>query len=682
MKITARVKTKLKTVRKKAAKFWKDKKNRKIIFFVIGAVIIYIIVRQKRTTTTTPGTGTNTGNSGTKTGTDGTISPPDNTDPGSVNLKIITTGMDEHMRITRTTDGDLDYITDNTANGLLPNYERLYMVGAKVIRQDAPLSNYPVARNAGFRILKFNVKKGIQSMNQWPGQGEADNGYYQHDAGQSFDYNVTAAVQTAVYGGAQSGFENSIPANYDPTLEMPQWADIAPDLRLPKGHFFVLSRTDWTMDQVIKKGVTHIRHHEIPRPGGDESQAVQMKEAGLTYDDVPTSFTIFGNPLPNNPNDAQVDAMIARYSFLCDALKIGETMEQQHAIPPESPWLKRFYDGIRAIQKTKFIDKGIPALVCYNYFQFWPTTYHLGQVDASVSKENFRKPLEQLEHTNFSPGGSLSGTNLIMEAVYLGAPDIQQGQVFDLGYKLKLFKRMGYESGVFLAGEHEWRPNNMFLSQYPDGKYYSKGKIPLDPNTLITSTIFSQIYGKVFVQWGGVGKSNGGRIVNKFTFEPTYWKENGASVYKTSSVNPNYNNGANGDVFPYQSHPDFPHQIPGGVGYYGYNGNTDLCRFALQMYADTWGQIGDDGTLNFLSFRIDNGVWIEAVNRDADDMVNAHAEKRGLVDSIHKNGRIAWYFVNPFADNLWHDLDVRFPNGRVVRTRVAGNGTHIKLENM
>ena len=98
------------------------------------------------------------------------------------------------------------------------------------------------------------------------------------------------------------------------------------------------------------------------------------------------------------------------------------------------------------------------------------------------------------------------------------------------------------------------------------------------------------------------------------------------------------------------------------------------------MYADTWGQIGDNGTQNFLSFRIDGGAWTEAVNRDADDMVNARSQKRGLVDSIHNNREIAWYFVNPFADNPWHTLDVRFPNGKVVTNRVAGNGIHIKRE--
>lgn len=47
------------------------------------------------------------------------------------------------------------------------------------------------------------------------------------------------------------------------------------------------------------------------------------------------------------------------------------------------------------------------------------------------------------------------------------------------------------------------------------------------------------------------------------------------------------------------------------------------------------------------------------------------AVRRGLLDSIHNNGEIAWYFVDPFTDNLWYTLDVRFPNGKIVTTRVA-----------
>ena len=291
----------------------------------------------------------------------------------------------------------------------------------------------------------------------------------------------------------------------------------------------------------------------------------------------------------------------------------------------------------------------------------------------------FRQTPAEMPYSNFSPGAPLSTTNLIVEAVYLGAPDIQQAQPLDLAFKLMLFDHMGYTGGVFLAGEHEWRPNNFFENLYPEGKYYSQGKIPLDPNTVITAAFFSQVFGKVFVQWGGTGKVNAGRIFNDLTPEPTYWLPNGSHEMKGSYRNPDPN------AERYSSwitSRDFPYTKRGGAGYYGYNAGTDLCRFGLQVYLDTWAKIPEDGAKNFLSYRIDNGEWIDANNQHADDIINASVKKRGFAYSIHKAGQIAWFYINPFADNQWHDLEVRFPNGRITRNRVAGNGIHAKLDSL
>jgi len=608
----------------------------------------------------------------------GTVTPPVVTDPGSAEYKWITNSMPDHMSVTRSTSGEYDLITDNTANPLQPNYKYYYLVGSELISQSTPLKNYAVPRNNGFRVVKFNKKNTTLTMNEWPGQGEQENGYYKNDAGQSFQYNATAAVTTGFYGGSQSGFVNHIPASFKPETQMPQWADISPEAQLPNGRFFVLSRSDWPIDQVLKKGVTHIRHNEIPRPNGDETMAFQLRLQGKTYSDVPLSTTIFGGRPSDNPTKEEVQRMIDLHQY-ADALHIGETMEQSHAINPGSNWLKDFNAGFVANQKKLFDAKGIKSLNCFNYFQFWPPSYHLGQVGIDVSKRLFRQSPSEMPYSNFSPGAPLSSTNLIVEAVYLGAPDIQQSQPLDLAFKLMLFDHMGYTGGVFLAGEHEWRPNNFFEYVYPEGKYYSQGKIPLDPNTIITSAFLSQVYGKVFVQWGGTGKVNAGRIFDSRTPEPTYYKPNGSTELKGSYRNPDQN----ADRYSWWlTNREFPYAKIPGPGYYGYNAGTDLCRFGLQVYLDTWFKIPEDGSKNFLSYRIDGGEWIEAENQFADDIINAFDYKRGYVHSIHKNGQIAWYYLNSYGDNKWHDLEVRFPNGRISRTRVAGNGIHAKIESL
>lgn len=607
----------------------------------------------------------------------GEVDPPIVVDPGGVNYSLITRGMPEHMRITRRTVGDIDYITDNTANDLWNNYEYRYVINADVVLTPTPLKDYPVARNNGFRVVKFNSKIGIGTINRWPGKSEDDNGFYDKNAGQSFVYNASAAVTTGFYSGTQSGFVNHIPISFKPELQMPQWADISPEAKLPNGRFFVLGRSDWPIEQVMRKGVTHIRHHEIPRPNGDETLAFQMRLAGKTYSDVPQSATIFGGIPSSNPTSEEVQRMIDLHQ-VPDALHIGETMEQSHAINPGSHWLYDFNKGFVANQKKLFDDKGIKSLNCFNYFQFWPNSYHLGQVSADSSKAIFRLAPDKMPYSNFSPGAPLSTTNLIVEAVYLGPPDIQQNQPLDLAFKLMLFDHMGYTGGVFLAGEHEWRPNQFFENLYPEGRYYSQGKIPLDPNVVITSTFFSQVFGKVFVQWGGSGKVNAGRIFDIRTPEPTYWLQNGSTEFKGSYRNPD----SNADNYSkWLTSPEFPYARLNGPGYYGYNAGTDLCRFGLQVYLDTWAKIPEDGSKNFLTYKID-GKEIKAVNQFADDIINANSQNRGFVYSIHRSGKIAWFYLNPFADNKWHDLEVTFPNGRTVKTRVAGNGIHAKIESL
>ncbi|WP_254561804.1 hypothetical protein [Dyadobacter diqingensis] len=610
----------------------------------------------------------------------GEVDPPIETDPGAADYKLITKGMRDHISITRRTVGDIDFITDNTANDLHENYQYRYIVGADIVLQPNPLKDYAVARNNGFRVVKFLSKVGISSINEWPGQGQdgsVPGGYYKNDAGQSFVYNASAGVESGFFGGSQSGFVNHIPANFNPGLQMPQWADISPEARLPKDRFFILSRGDWSIDQVTKKGITHVRHHEIPRPNGDETLAFQLRLQGKTYSDVPLSTTIFGGKPSDHPTPEEVQRMIDLHQYP-DALHIGETMEQSHAIDPSKTWLKDFNEGFVSNQRKLFDSKGIKSLNCFNYFQFWPPSYHLGQVSAETSKRLFRLLPDEMPYSNFSPGAPLSTTNLIVEAVYLDAPDIQQKQPLDLAFKLMLFEHMGYDGGVFLAPEHEWRPNNFFENSYPEGKYFNQAKIPLDPNTIITSVFFSQVFGKVFVQWGGGAKINEGRIFNPLTPEPTYWLQNGSGEMKSSYRNPDPNAER---YMQWIASPDFPYARR-GAGYYGYNAGADLCRFGLQVYLDTWGQIPEDGSVNFLTFRIDDGDWIKVANTYADDIIDAYVRKGGFVHSIHKGGKIAWYYINPYADNLWHNLEVRFPNGRTVKNRVAGNGIHAKIESL
>lgn len=609
---------------------------------------------------------------------------------GEYKYALMTKGLDDHLKLTKRTEGDIDYISDVSNVSLDDAYEYRYMVNAEVITGKSKLKDYPVPRINGLRVWKMKTKVGLDSVNRWE---DADGGYYDRDAGQSFSYNVTASFETGVYiaTSEDNEFESHVSTKYDPSLQMPQWADISRDIKLSKDRVFFLNRGDWPMDLVMRKGVTHISHYHIPRPNGDETLAMQMKRDGDTYSDVQTMPQIFN--LPDSGVDEWVDGynkrywphggltdeevkqQLSRYS-LTDRLWIGETMENRWFIGSDKSFWNPFYAGIRKLQNELFDSKGMKSYLCHNYFMFWPAPYHINQSSPESIKKLFRTPIDQLPRTNFSPGGSLSTTNLIVEAVYLAAPDIQQFTIYDSILKLNIIRYMGYESGIFATARHEWRGNNFFETKYDDGKYYEKGKIPVDPNVLFAYSYLSQVYGKVFVEWGGIGKSDEGRTYNKRTFEPTLWYRNGATSPDVSYENPDKN-----DMFPYISSPNFPHAVDNGVGYYGYDAGTDISQFGLDLWDSTWGSL-EGGKELYLKFRIDGGSWVSPVNEWIDDVINANTNKRAFVNSKNKDGKICWFYLNPYADNKWHTLEVELPNGTVVSHKVAGNGMHIKMQSL
>lgn len=178
MKITAKVKTKLKIVRKKAAKFWKNKKNRKIVFFIVGAIIIYLIVRKKRTTTTTPGTGGGIpgGKTDTGTGLDG-VNPPNlqsgDLPPYSATPKVAFTLVNNAGVYSDNTPEDFQEggVTYRNANGR--KYRALYWVDEKPwINGDGSIRSF---KNITFKNGLFvPVRKEYADVN-WAGSFNHEN---------------------------------------------------------------------------------------------------------------------------------------------------------------------------------------------------------------------------------------------------------------------------------------------------------------------------------------------------------------------------------------------------------------------------------------------------------------------------------------------------------------------------
>ncbi|WP_439585402.1 hypothetical protein [Dyadobacter bucti] len=583
--------------------------------------------------------------------------------------KIITQGFPDHMDIS-VSGRPGDWVIDDFAQPFLEKgYEFRYMVNAHLFTQNVPLTNYRFQSDGPLRIWKMKTKIGLESVNKW--SDRENNYYYSTTAGVPFSYNSSAAIHTSVLGNAQAGprtsFAQIVPQEYNPRYQGTQWADFAPDMKLPAGNFWVASLGEWSIDLLRRKGVTHFSHFQLPwkNPG----EVARLKDAGQTYNDVPRIEHFMhlseqgpdkwqdGYNLkywPNGPLNENEAIKKANEADISDAIWITETLEGNSTMPQDKDMWRHFYRRLRERYEERFGKRNIPYLICHNYFQFWPGSVSLSS-GRQASKNLMRLPLSELPTKNFTPGGTLQSTNLIMEAVYLNAPDIQNEAVYQSLFRMELIKKMGYKAGVFLFGVHEWFPNNFYQYNYEDGKYFNRDKIPLDPNTIIAYAFLSQIYGNLYVEWGGSGK-NSGRDFD-LQWSSGLWYPNAAS----------------------KPQEGFPHYLkPGGKHYNGYTGSPDLSYFGIKLFNNTFGKV-HGGQKEYLKFRIDGGKWLQPSQDLADEIVDAFHDQRGFVLSQTKDSKTAWFYINSFADNLEHRIEVELPDGRIVEDIVAANGIHAAL---
>lgn len=619
--------------------------------------------------------------------------PPPST-VGKLTLKTLAQGMDEHLQLVVRDSADYHIFSDVAPDLISPIHNYRYLVNGEILTQKKRLTNYRIAKNNQIRIVKFKLRQDLSTINHWGTQPsdyapanlseeEKRAWYYQPNAGELFSYNTSFAFNTFVGTGpqAESGFLNHIPQSYNPSNQMVSWPDLAPDMQLPKGHMWVADWTGWTTDLIYRKGVTHLTNHSLPWGTSPNERVVyDLKDAGKTYNNVPRNEVIYGlvkrPPViidgkvqpddysngynkswwPNGPFDPETAIQKAEQADISDALWIGETMENESWMFDNVEMHRHFYKRLRERYEDRFGKRGIPYEIVHNYYYLWPEPISLSR---NRPADYFRKLLvtkpEDLPKTPYSPGGVLSSTTMITEGIYLGAPDVQIGLIYETIFRFHINAILGYKSGVFLAAQHEYRPNNRYKFIYPEGKFYPEKKIPIDPNVHIAAGFIGQVYGNLFVEWGAPGKKDHKRF--SYEWAKGLWFPNGATQPQ--------------DGFPYYS---FTNDY-----YAGFDGGADLSYFSQALYNKTFGQT-NGGQRQYLTHRIDGGQWVRPDQANAQEIVNAYDAKRGFVYSQRKDGKIAWFYLNSFADNNWHTLEVELPNGQVKAFRVAGNGIHARID--
>ena len=593
--------------------------------------------------------------------------------------KWISQGLSDHLNLSFTRADTGFLITDLATFSPESNYDFWYFVNGQIVKQTTPLKNFKYQSFSPIQVLKMQGRKGLDTFNRWEGWND---GYYSTDAGHVFSYNVTAGHYTGIFQNGNNSFFNPIPANYDPDIKSAQWADVVNPFKLQTGHALVANRGEWTAEKVFEKGVSYISVFDFPQNSNDQIEAYRY--AGKTYSGVvrPESFLGLNPSGPDNwvdgyntrywPNGplSETDAVNKARGFALHALTINETEEGSSYMPKDRAMWGYFYKEVRRRQIEHFESRGIKSYLAHNYFSLGLPDLQ-NTHDRSAAKQTALNPAASGAY-GFWIDGSLKDNNLVCIAVYLNAPDLTIGVLYDEAYKMLTTKaaRADLNTMVFLQSTREWRPNNLLRVDYPEGKYYMYEKIPLDPNIIIGSSFLAQVFGKGIVEWGGAGKQTG---IKKMT---VLWRD--GLWFHGNATAPTGQYGDNGKYKSYSNDPGFPYATVNNDYQSPYTFGLDGVAFGSRMYAETFGKV-EGGAQTCLRFRVDNGPWVNPSSTVVENVVDAWFDKRPIVVAQEKDGLTAWFYLNPFADNLAHKLDVILPNGQAVTETVSSSGIHAKL---
>lgn len=496
---------------------------------------------------------------------------------------------------------------------------------------------------------------------------------------------------------------NAIPEIYDPRKQINQWVEVGENLVLPSGKSWSSGRDEYSIQQIMDKGCTHVKKQHLDY-STNPSQAATLMNTGKTFNEAPKNNEIFNMPgelspgpnewrtapdgtrynamiWPNGPlNQAQAESK-ANQTDINHALWIGETCENDPWIDAGHPQWRHFYNIMRNRYDARF--GSTPHWICHNYYlpsgRDWWTLGHAGP-DRNIYKTKILRPFNQWEPTHFSPGGTLNRTNLIVDGIYIGAPDAQRKNVLRTIYKLMVFKAAGYAAGSVLFAIHEWRPNNYYNVEYPEAKFpgqwgtfYRQNKVALDPNEQMAYAFFSLLFGEIFADWGHGGRNSSTKMEGSWP-NNDYWYSAGSST--DTGQEPAGQGGGYRAV-------GFPHYAFEGDGQkvrYVWSGGSDYTYFGVRMFAKTFGQTAG-GTKKFCKFRINGGSWVTPGPNMADPIVDAYFDDGAFVISEIKDGKLALAFYKAISDNTKRVVEIEHPTNPAItyEFEICGNKVHSAL---
>ncbi|NIJ55962.1 hypothetical protein [Dyadobacter arcticus] len=480
-------------------------------------------------------------------------------------------------------------------------------------------------------------------------------------------------------------FKNTIPANYDPSTQIPGFMEVSPNVTMPAGHVLVKppTKNTYTWSQIFMKGGTHYNRNEIGSEGSLSN--FRSNHPDKEYNGVPTITTIFGLACngveewvdgynkrcwPNGPfTDSQARAKAHEVWNTGNAsnLWVGETMENFPFMPAEKAMWGSFYDELAGLYEAKKAQDQKPYYLCHNYYAVGP--YNLGNSDRTQADWEImysQSPSQWQYKTLFHPGGTLSKTNTVLEAIYLGAFDLNPKQTMGSLFAMEMWQKLGKYTGYFLFNQNEWAPDSFTdRTSYAEGDFYRSDKPVHSPSFQILMGFLAHEYGNIFVDWGTALKQPASKKPLGY-YQPVH---QGMDSWRPKPGGP----------------ASFPFYYPLGVGLPGedfYSAlavSSDYSYFGNLLWIQTGGQVSG-GTPYYCSYRLDGNNWIER-KTNGSDIVSAYFDNRGIARCRISGNKMVLYYFNVFADNLKHTIEIKHPidPSKTYTGAVAGNGIHVVM---
>lgn len=551
-------------------------------------------------------------------------------------------------------------ITDRSTHPLRDGYEFWYLINNDLVKTNAPLNNYHYESDAPIRVHKQIFRIGTPVMAWW-----VFNGWKEGDWGSP---DASYVIDRADIGGAsyfmfkeshplkakprELNWMNPIPPFWKPALTS-TWPVVSPEFSLPKRKMYVHTPKveGQTIKQTMTRGVTHYSH----RWQNDEPDLPKDR----LYNDVPRPENFFDlhNEEPPGNLTEDVARQRGREVFL-PHLWIGETIEGRCYMEPGHANWGYFYDEVVKRMEARKAQDGMPYYIAHNYYSIMGSLSFVNQKGSDLMFV-YDQPVDEWAQ-RILPDTLRRYCNLHVQGWYKSYPD-DRNFVYQQLFQMEAATGLGLTSGIFLFPVHEYLPgfSNLIELEKPAGRFTGSDKAPLSPSELIMAPFLAFEYGDIYVVWDTDYKRSGDPSnihKNPIKGESDWWEpeEGGRPTYPYTS--------GSGQGFP-ATYAQWTY---------------DMTHWGVLLYQRT--KAAFDGKRQYAPFRIDKGPWIEPQSNGS-DILHAWDAERGIASIRIKGKNACIWYLNPYADNRQHTIEIRHPTKRNLTWKgtVAGDGIHVAM---